>query len=215
MATRWNGNGLIVSAIQIDLGSIFWSVWKQLIIYTAIAVTIVLMVHWGRRQWRTSPYRVSLPRFFGLSIVQSIGLLLVALLGGMSYHFIHDEGLLAHSNTTASIERAHLGGFIPKINKTKVGQLLNTNTVFIDARFERDFEAGHLDGAVNIPVNTSDKKRQKLMATVARDAHIVVYCQSAGCQFAEKVAIKLMSDGFSNVSLFRGGWRKWETTNND
>jgi rhodanese-related sulfurtransferase len=215
LVTRWNGNGLIVSRIQIDLGSIFWPVWKQLIIYTGIIVTIVLMVHWGRQRWRISLYRISLPRFFGLSIVQSIGLLLVALLGGMCYHFINNEGFLAHSNTTTSIELAHLGNFIPKINKTKVGQLLKIDTVFIDARYEHDFEAGHLDGAINIPVNTIDEKRQELMASFARDVHIVVYCQSDNCQFAEKVAIKIMSDGFSNVSLFRGGWRKWETTGND
>ena len=215
LATRWDGNGLIVSVIQIDLGSIFWPVWKQLIIYTVIAVTFVLMVNWGKQQWQTSLYRISLPRFFGLSIVQSMGLLLVALLGGMSYHFINNEGFLAHANTTASIELAHLGNFIPKINKAKVAQLLNTKTVFVDARFEHDFEAGHLDGAINLPVNTSDENRQKLMASVAKGAHIVVYCQSDSCQFAEKVAIKLMSDGFYNVSLFRGGWRKWEITNND
>lgn len=49
------------------------------------------------------------------------------------------------------------------------------------------------------------------MADVAKDARIVVYCQSAGCKFAEKVAIKLVSDGFSNVSLFKGSWKKWAT----
>ncbi len=39
-----------------------------------------------------------------------------------------------------------------------------------------------------------------------------VYCQSADCPFAERVAVRLTTDGFSNISIFRGGWNKWAAT---
>lgn len=68
--------------------------------------------------------------------------------------------------------------------------------------------AGHLEGAINVPVNASDDERRKAMAHIDKKARIVVYCQTSGCGFAEKVAIELISDGFSNVSLFKGSWHK-------
>ena len=146
-------------------------------------------------------------QLLGLSIAQAAGLTVLAILCGLSYHFVNDEGFLARPDATASIEQAHLINFIPKINERKVRQLLNNATIFIDARFPYDFEEGHLKGAINIPVNFSDDKRRKAMADVAKKARIVIYSQSASCKFAEKVAIKLVSDGFSNVSLFKDGWK--------
>jgi len=74
---------------------------------------------------------------------------------------------------------------------------------------------GHLDDSINVPVNASDHERRKTTAEIAKDARIVVYCQSAGCNFAERVAIKLMSDGFSDISIFRGGWNEWKAKNGD
>jgi len=91
--------------------------------------------------------------------------------------------------------------------------LLDGDTVFIDARLARDFKAGHLEGAISVPVNADDEERQKATVNIAKDARIVLYCQSAGCRFAEIVAIKLMDDGFSNISIFRVGWNEWVAKN--
>jgi len=213
LAPRWDGTGLIVSDRPIDLGTIFAPARKRFIIYAAIAVAAILIVHWAR-WWLPSVAKMSRTRLFGLSIAQGAGLAVVALLFGMVYHLANDEGFLAHPNATGSIQKAHLANFIPKLSERQVHQLLNTDTVFIDARFPHDFEAGHLEGAINILVNASDDERQKAMAHIDKKARIVVYCQSAGCKFAGKVAIKLISDGFSNVSLFKGSWHEWATKTN-
>jgi rhodanese-related sulfurtransferase len=210
LAPRWDGTGLIVSASPIDLGPILAPARKRFIMYAAIAAAIVLIVHWGRRRWPASAGEMTRHRLLRLSIAQGVGFAIAALFFGMLYHFANDEAFLANPNAIASIQQAHLGNFIPKINKKKVERILNTNAVFIDARFPPDFKEGHLEAAINIPVNASDDERQKTMAAFTKDASIVVYSQSAGCKFAEKVAIKLISDGFSNVSIFKGGWREWK-----
>jgi len=209
LAPRWNGTGLMVSKNPIDLGVVFAPARKRLLIRSAIAVMAILIVRWGRRRWLPPTAKISRPRLFGLSAAQGAGLALLALLSGMVYHFVNDEGFLAHPNATASIEQAHLSDFIPRVSRKQARQLLNDNAVFIDARLKDDFKAGHLEGAINIPVDVSDDERRKAMAGIAKNARIVVYCQSSGCKFAEKVAIKLMSDGFDNVSLSKGGWREW------
>jgi rhodanese-related sulfurtransferase len=208
LVPRWDGNGLIVSASPIDLFAISAPVRKRIIMYAVVAIAIILAVRWAKR-WLPKTLLNSRRRLLELSAAQGVVFAITALLCGMIYHFANDEGLLANATATASIQQAHLGNFIPKVSEKKVHKLLNTGTVFIDARFARDFKAGHLESAINLPVNADDGERQKTTANIAKDARIVLYCQSAGCKFAEKVAIKLMLDGFSNVSIFKGGWHKW------
>ncbi|RLB75297.1 MAG: hypothetical protein DRH24_19840 [Deltaproteobacteria bacterium] len=215
LAPRWDGTGLIVSAEPIKLGVIFGSARKRFIICSAVAVAFILIIRWCRKKWLLSETVVSRYRLFGYSIAQSFGLVVIALLGGMVYHFANDEGFLAHANATAPIEQAHLANFIPKIKAGQISQLLNTDTVFIDARYSDDFKEGHIEGAINVPASLCDKGRHAVLANIDKSTNIVVYCQSAGCRFAEKVAVKLAADGFSSVSIFKGGWNEWKVKNDD
>jgi rhodanese-related sulfurtransferase len=214
LAPRWDGTGLIVSAEPIDLGVVFASARKRFITYAGIALVVVLTVRWVRRRWLPSTAIMSRRRLFGLSIVGSVGLALSAMLCGMVYHFVNEESFLAHPNATSSIQQAHLANFIPKLTERQIRKMLNnTDIVFIDARLADDFKAGHLEGAINVPVDANDVQRREALAEIDKDTRIVVYCQSAGCKFAEKVAIELISDGFSNVSIFKGDWDKWTAKN--
>ncbi len=212
LAPRWDGNGLIVSAEPIDLVAVSAPARKRFIMYAAIALVIILIVHRAKR-WLPEAMLNSRGKLFGLSMTQGAVFAIASLLCGMFYHFVNDEGLLANANATSSIQQAHLGNFIPKVSEKKVQELLDSDTVFIDARFERDFEAGHLEGAISVPVNTTDEERQMKTANIPKDARIVLYCQSAGCKYAEKVAIRLLDDDFSNISIFKGGWQEWAAKN--
>ncbi len=213
LASRWDGNGLVLSNEPIDIGIVFAQARKQFIICAAVAISAILLVHWRRKQWLLSVRTISHLQLFGFSIVQVIGLTIIALLCGLVYHFSNDEGFLAHANATASVQKAHLGNFLPKVSKKKVQQLLSSDTVFIDARRTRDFKTGHLEGAINVPVDANDIERQEIMADISKDAHIVIYCKSNKCPYAEKTMIKLMTDGFSNISIFKGGWDEWQAKN--
>lgn len=212
LVPRWDGNGLIVSARPIDLGAVSSPARKRFLMYAAIALVIILIVHRAKR-WLPETMLNSRGKLFGLSIGQGIAFAIAALLCGMLYHFANNEGLLANANATASIQQAHLGNFIPKVSEKNVHKLLDGDNVFIDARFARDFKAGHLKGAINVPVDANDVEHQKVTANISKNARIVVYCQSVGCKFAEIVAIKLMDDGFSDISIFRGGWNEWVAKN--
>jgi rhodanese-related sulfurtransferase len=81
--------------------------------------------------------------------------------------------------------------------------------VFIDARLAADYERGHLDGAISVPVDANDTLRQKRTSALPKNSRIVLYCQSAGCKFAERVAVRLLDDGFTNLAIFKGGWTEW------
>ncbi len=148
LAPRWDGNGLIVSAEPIDPGAIVAPARKRFILFAAIALIIILIVRWAKRRLPEAMLN-SRGKLFGLSIGQGVAFAIATLLCGMFYHFANDEGLLANANATASIQQAHLGNFIPKVSEKKVHKLLDGDTVFIDARFARDFKGGHLENATN------------------------------------------------------------------
>jgi len=211
LAPRWDGTGLIVSANPVDLGPVFAGTRRRFIIYAVFTLAIVLAVRWGRNRWFKSAEQIALPRRVGLSLVQAAGLTFVTLFFGMFYHFVSSAGFLSNTNSVTFVEQAHLGSFIPKLAKNKVAKLLDTDTVLIDARRVADYEAGHLDGAINIPVDSNDTFRHDAMRGVDKSLKLVLYCQSSRCPFAETVAAKLKSDGFSNLSIYKGGWNDWKS----
>jgi rhodanese-related sulfurtransferase len=210
LAPRWDGTGLVLSSKPLDLGAIYAPARNRLVLYMLVVIPVILMVHYGKQRWLTSSSSISWRKSFWLTMVQAAGFVIFAMVWGMTYHFVNEEGFLAHANATASVQNAHLGSFIPKVDKKKVEQLLNRDTVFIDARTANDFKAGHLENAINVPVDANNMERRKAMAGIGKDAPIVIYCQSNGCPFAEKVTKELKGDGFSNISIFKGGWNEWE-----
>ncbi|MEK6262362.1 MAG: rhodanese-like domain-containing protein, partial [Planctomycetota bacterium] len=74
----------------------------------------------------------------------------------------------------------------------------------------RDFESGHVPGAINVPVFTTQVERRRLLANLPKGARVIVYCQSENCQFDETLGAALYAEGIENVALFPGGIRQWE-----
>ncbi len=126
-----------------------------------------------------------------------------------------EQGLLANVNATASLQKAYLSTFIPRISERKTRKLLGTDTVLIDARYARDYEAGHLEGAISLPVDANDAEYRSLTAKIKKSSAITVYCKSSKCKFAESVSLRLLQDGFFDVSIFKGGWAEWVAKNGE
>ena len=70
------------------------------------------------------------------------------------------------------------------------------------------FAAGHLPGAINLPLEGFGDAAQRALPNRAVD--IVVYCASAPCQNSDIAARKLQSLGYSNVRIFKGGKAAWK-----
>ncbi len=212
---RWDGTGLVVSGKPIDLGHLLAPARWRLLVYCATGMVIIILCHWAKRRWFSKTLRAARVQLVGFSVLQGASLGLVMLLAAFIYNFADAGGLLAYPEAASSIQQAHMASFIPKVKTSRVGQLLNSDAVFIDARRARDFKANHLDGAINIPVDANDAELLQATAGMAKGTHIVVYCQSAGCKFAEKIAIRLINEGFFDVSVFKGGWHEWEAKNKE
>jgi rhodanese-related sulfurtransferase len=208
IAPRWGGDGLVLSPEPINL-SIFENPRRlSFILWSIFSVVIVLGIRYCYR-WSKESTRIHPRLSIVLSIGQAAGFTITAMLVGMLYHFATDAGLLSNSTATAAIQEAHLGNFVPKVSMRKLERWLKNDTVVVDARLAEDYEKGHINGAISIPVNATEEELQKATKAISGQSRIVLYCQSSRCPFAERVAIKLLKDGFSNVSIFKGGWAEW------
>ncbi len=96
----------------------------------------------------------------------------------------------------------------PTIDGSGARELVSKKgALLLDVRSAEEFASGHIDGAVNVPVQVLPEKLSTLPAT--KDQDIVVYCRS-GARSAK--AARLLKDaGFTKVQDL-GGMSNWKTS---
>ena len=83
--------------------------------------------------------------------------------------------------------------------------------VLVDARPASAFSAGHIPGAVSLPLMDAAARRNAFLEEYAEQTPLIVYCGSASCPIAERLAAMLASDfGYQSVKLFPGGYSEWQ-----
>lgn len=72
---------------------------------------------------------------------------------------------------------------------------VDSGVVFVDVRTKREYDAGHVEGAIHIPHTQMDDRHEELGEY--RDQQIVVYCQSGR---RSGIAERILEDaGFEDV----------------
>ena len=85
-------------------------------------------------------------------------------------------------------------------------------TLFIDARRTREYEAGHITGALTASAWEADllEKITKVREEYPAEAPVVVYCGSSKeCEDSKIVSRQLKEVGFSNILVYQGGFPEW------
>jgi rhodanese-related sulfurtransferase/DNA-binding transcriptional ArsR family regulator len=82
--------------------------------------------------------------------------------------------------------------------------LASGDVVLIDVRPAIEFKAGHISGALSIPVEDLPQRLESL----PKDKKIVAYCRGEYCLFADEAVALLVQHGFDAVRL-EGGWPEW------
>ena len=107
--------------------------------------------------------------------------------------------------------RAYLGEPVEAIALSELkARLRRGDLVLVDVRPEAEFEAGHIDGAVSIPVNELSNRFDEL----PEDAEIIAYCRGSLCVYAHDAVCQLRSAGRSARRL-EGGWPEWKLAEAD
>lgn len=80
------------------------------------------------------------------------------------------------------------------------------DVILIDVRTAREFNNGHLPGAINIDYTSSDFETK--IQEIAKDQPIYIYCQSGNR--SEKSARIMQKLGFNEIYDLQGGIRAWK-----
>ena len=85
--------------------------------------------------------------------------------------------------------------------------LFDKDILFIDARAEEFYIKGHIPGA--ICNDNFDQLINDIDDRIINNDSFVVYCSDDDCGSSEELAYQLFDHGFSNIYLFKGGWKQW------
>jgi rhodanese-related sulfurtransferase/DNA-binding HxlR family transcriptional regulator len=115
----------------------------------------------------------------------------------------------ASATRVAEVERAarnYLGDEVEAISRDELlKRLRRSDVVLVDVRPSEEFDAGHIDGAVSIPLDELDERLPELPA----GSEVVAYCRGAFCAYAHEAVRTLRANGHAARRL-EGGWPEWQ-----
>lgn len=106
---------------------------------------------------------------------------------------------------TGPVTPAAIEALTPVIAPAQVQSLIASQDklILVDVRQPKEFEAGHIEGAILMPLDTFEAAYRNL----PKDAKLVVYCRS-GHRSAKAVAF-LISHGYGRARSLEGGYVAW------
>ena len=82
--------------------------------------------------------------------------------------------------------------------------------IFVDARSPEDYEAGHIKGAVSLPVGRFEEEIEAFLERYPPEASIITYCSGRTCLDSHHLAEFLLDFGYDKVTVFIDGFPGWE-----
>jgi rhodanese-related sulfurtransferase len=83
--------------------------------------------------------------------------------------------------------------------------------VFVDARGDDDYRAGHVPGAFQYDRFHPERHINELLPACHAALQVVVYCLGGECEDSEFAALDLQGMGIDSqrIAVFAGGWAEW------
>ena len=109
------------------------------------------------------------------------------------------------------IENSDIQPQIREITIDIAERLFSDSVLFIDARAEEYYFEGHIPNSIcndnfdSLIIQVEDK--------ITYSDGFVVYCSDDDCGSSEDLAYQLQDQGFTNIYLFKGGWKQWMENN--
>ncbi len=82
-------------------------------------------------------------------------------------------------------------------------------TLLLDARAGEAFRAGHIPGALSLPLLEFSRAFAALEPRLRRAGLLVAYCSDRTCGDSPELARRLWAQGLKNLLLFKGGMEEW------
>ena len=96
-------------------------------------------------------------------------------------------------------------GFTPVKRNELLRLLQKGEAIVIDVRPESEYSAGHISGAINIPIGELPQRLQELRP----EQEIIAYCRGPYCLYAVEAVLQLRENGYSARRL-EDGFPEWK-----
>jgi len=145
-----------------------------------------------------------------IPIIQAILLVLISILIGIGSNILSSKPLPWFAVELSVVEDVEIKSNEPILAAISIEQaklFFDDEVLFVDARDEGYFEAGHIKGAMKniflyeLIFNIEEKQN--------KNTPLVVYCGDPGCGDSEQLAYDLKDSGFTKLYVFKGGWLEW------
>jgi rhodanese-related sulfurtransferase len=114
----------------------------------------------------------------------------------------------SHVAEVGQLAEAYLGdrSQLESLSKKELAQRLRSGEVVVlDVRPSSEFAAGHIRGAVSIPVSELSRRLKEL----PKDKQVVAYCRGQYCVYADDAVRVLQKKGYDAARL-EDGYPEWE-----
>jgi rhodanese-related sulfurtransferase len=125
----------------------------------------------------------------------------LAMLAPLPLAFAGGEGCEDCCSTTKAMVRE------VKLQEVRAISSRKQKGFIVDSRGAADYKAGHIPGAVSVPM-------EKLQSGLPKNkaSRIVFYCGGERCPLSHMAAEKALKLGYKNVAVYKGGWTGWTQT---
>jgi len=139
--------------------------------------------------------------------------LIPSIILGLLVNIFRDDGIdflaqpIIELSTIDDISLVETGPAIRNIDLDLAIKFHNDGLLFVDARAQENLIEGFIPKAIsndNIEILV-----EMIDSSIGYDTEFVVYCSDDDCGSSEELAYELQGFGFSNIFVFKGGWKSW------
>jgi rhodanese-related sulfurtransferase len=124
----------------------------------------------------------------------------------------HLRPLLSGVGQSGSESVATDQGVAPIVSLDEARAYFKAGTaLFADARPSGAYQAGHVQGAMNLDPNEFDAWSENFFSQFPADTLIITYCDGERCSLSTELAEKLIGLGYAKVLVLKNGWSLWNT----
>jgi rhodanese-related sulfurtransferase len=171
--------------------------------------------HASKRHWETgsmNPLRNRSESPLKNACREAVLICVAAVAIGLLVNLLRPQGidLINHGNADNHLSASpEIEGASPITLAEAFEKLKNSRAVFIDARSEYDFKAGHIKTALNLQEKNLDIWMPDFFEKTTPETLLITYCSGPRCHLAESVAVKLYELGYFNVRYMSAGGKAW------
>jgi len=145
------------------------------------------------------------------SLLQAVVIVFFSGTIGIAVNGFRADGIPWVENWQKKILNEQLTGGLPAVSLKEAREAYEGGyALFVDARDPDFFKAGHIPGAVNLPVKDFDRIMPKLKERLLAAPRLITYCDSASCEMSVELTEKLLFAGLEHIEIFTGGMQQWK-----